>query len=256
MAKLEVKIVKVLRDNYVYLLNHRASAASAVVDAGIAGPVISRLDESGWRTRKLFCTHHHADQIGGNTDMVRTLHCDVYGPKAERARIPAITHPVSGGDKVSVGDVEGVVLDLPGHTAGGIGYWFEEAAALFSGDILYPMGCGRLFECKPEEMWETLKRVRALPADTKVYCAHEYSERNFKFARTLDKDNKKLNDYGQALRTRIQSGQPGAPFELGAELAVNPFLRADDPAFQRKIGMPGADAVEVFAELRRRRDEV
>ena len=209
-----------------------------------------------WRARKILCTHHHADQIGGNLDLRNSFHADVNGPKAEAARIPGITHPVGGGDKVTVGDVAGVVLDLPGHTAGGLGYWFEEASALFSGDILYPMSYGRLFESTAEQMWSSLKRIRALPANTMVYCAHEYFERSFKFARMVDKENEMVLKRGRELKARLQGGQMGAPFELGDELDVNPFLRADNEAFQRQLGMAGANPVEVFAELRRRRDEM
>ena len=143
MARVEVKVVKVLRDNYVYLLNHRATGVAAVIDPGIAGPVISALDDLVWRPRLILCTHHHADQIGGNQDLKRSYQCEVLGPAAEAKRIPGLTKEIKGGDKVTLGSAWGEVVDLPGHTSGGIGYWFTENKALFCGDILYPLRYGR-----------------------------------------------------------------------------------------------------------------
>ncbi len=255
MARIDVKVVKVLRDNYVFLLNHRASGSSAVVDPGIAGPIVTKLDQLAWRVRKILCTHHHADQIGGNLDIKRSYHCEVVGPRAEAARIPGITSEVGDGDKVTLGDAEATVMDLAGHTSGHIGFWFKDSGVLFSGDVLYPMGCGRLFEGTAEQMWNALLKIRALPPDTKVYCAHEYAERNYKFARGLDRDNAALKARGEMFRNQLQAGGIGVPFTLGDELATNPFLRADDPTFQKQIGMAGKSPIEVFAELRRRRDE-
>lgn len=256
MARVEVKVVKVLRDNYVFLLNHRASGSAAVVDPGIAGPILTKLDQLAWRVRKIFCTHHHTDQVGGNLDLKRSFHCEVIGPKAEAGRIPGITTEVVEGDKVMLGDAEAFVMDLSGHTAGHVGYWFKDSGALFCGDVLYPMGCGRMFEGEAEQMWGTLRKIRALPPDTKIYCAHEYAERNYKFARALDPANAVLRSRGEWFRNQMQAGGIGVPFTLSDELQTNPFLRVDDPVFVKQIGMAGKSAVEVFAELRRRRDEV
>lgn len=258
MARLEVKAVKVLRDNYVYMVNHRASGTAAVVDPGIAGPVVSRLDEMAWRVRKVLCTHHHADQIGGNLDMKKSYNCEVIGPEAEADRIPGITSGVKQGDTVAIGDAAAKVIALPGHTSGQIGYWFESAKTLFCGDTLSPLGCGRLFEGNAADMWESLKKIRALPGDTQVYCSHEYSERNYKFARSVDRENEAIRAKGQQIRTNLAAGKHvSVPFPLADEIALNPFLRADDPEMARLIGMDeGTDPVEVFAELRRRRDNV
>lgn len=255
MARVEVKVVKVLRDNYVFLLNHRASGSAAVVDPGIAGPIFASLDQYAWRVRKIFCTHHHTDQVGGNLDLKRSFHCEVIGPRAEAARIPGITSEVAEGDKVMLGDAEAFVMDLSGHTAGHIGYWFKDSSALFCGDVLYPMGCGRMFEGEAEQMWGTLQKIRALPRETKIYCAHEYSERNYKFARSLDPTNPVLRARGEWFRNQMQGGGTGVPFTLSDELQTNPFLRVDDPVFVKQIGMAGKSPVQVFAELRRRRDE-
>lgn len=251
MARVEIKILKVLRDNYVYLLNHRATGVAAVVDAGIAGPIIAALDELNWRPRMLLCTHHHADQIGGNLDMKRAYQCDVFGPADEASRIPGITREVRDGDKVTLGSAWGQVIPMPGHTAGGVGYWFEENKALFCGDILYPLGCGRILESTPEEMWATLKRIRAMPKDTQVYCAHSYIDRHAKFARALNRQDEALGEYARNLRSLAGQGKEGVPFLLADEITFNPFLRLDDPTFQAQIGMADSDPVEVLVELRK-----
>ncbi len=256
MAKIEVKVLKVLRDNYVYLIHHRGSASVAVVDPGIAGPVVVKLDELAWRVKKVLCTHHHADQIGGNLDIKRAYHCGVVGPAGEAPHIPGITQQVKEGDKIMIGDAQAEVMELPGHTSGQVGYYFRDAASLFCGDVLYPMGCGRTFEGTAEQMWNSLRRIRSLPPDTKIYCAHEYSGRNIKFARSIDHANPALKTRGDAVRALVQGGEMGVPFKLSDELGTNPFLRVDDPAFQAAVGMAGKSPVEVFAELRRRRDEV
>lgn len=255
MARIEVKVVKVLRDNYVFLLNHRGSGSGAVVDPGIAGPILIQLDQLAWRVRKIFCTHHHIDQVGGNLDLKRSFHCEVIAPKAESSRIPGVTSEVSEGDKVMLGDAEAIVMDLSGHTSGHIGYWFKDSGALFCGDVLYPMGCGRVFEGDAAQMWRTLQKIRALPPETKIYCAHEYAERNYKFARSLDPHNAALRPRGEWFRNQVQAGGVGVPFTLADELKTNPFLRCDDDTFVKQIGMAGKKPVEVFAELRRRRDE-
>ena len=255
MAKIEVKVLKVLRDNYVYLIRHRGSASVAVVDPGIAGPIVTELDQLAWRVKKVLCTHHHADQVGGNLDMKRTYRCDIVGPAGEAPRIPGLTVQVKEGDKVAVGDAQAKVMDLPGHTTGHIAYYFRDSGDLFCGDVLYPMGCGRLFGGTAEQMWDSLKRLRSLPPDTKIYCAHEYSERNYRFARANDRENAAVKTRGDALRATVHGGAVTVPFKLSDELATNPFLRVDDPAFQKRLGMAGKTPVEVFIELRRRRDE-
>ena len=213
------------------------------------------VDELSWRVRKVLCTHHHADQIGGNLDVKRTYHCEVIGPRAEAGRIPGMTTEVGEGDKVILGDAEAIVMDLPGHPAGHVGYWFKTADVLFCGDVLYPMGCGRVFEGSPAQMWQSLLKIRALPPDTKIYCAHEYGERNYRFARSIDKENAQLQARGDGFRNLQQSGGIGVPFTLADEVATNPFLRADNPAIQKAIGMAGKNPIDVFTELRRRHDE-
>ena len=262
MAKLEIKEVTVLRDNYVYMVNHRATGMAAVIDPGIAGPVVNHLDSLGWRLRKVLCTHHHADQIGGNLDMKKSYNCEIIGPEADAEQIPGITSGVKDGDRVTIGDVAGTVIALPGHTTGQIGFWFESAKVLFCGDALSPLGCGRVLGGgTAAQMWETMKKIRALPGDTMIYCAHEYAERNYKFARTVDRENQAIRERGQMIREKMAAGKDAkyvsVPFSLADEVALNPFLRADDPEMARLLGMEeDTDPADVFDEIRRRRDDI
>ena len=258
MARLEIKQITVLRNNYVYMVNHRGSGIAAVIDPGIVGPVVAELNKLGWSVRKIFCTHQHADQIGGNLDMKMSYSCEVFGPEAEADKIPGITKGVKDGDKISIGDAQGVVLALPGHTAGHVGYYFPTAKALFCGDVLSPLGCGKVLGGTVDLMWESLKKIKALPEDTQIYCAHELSERNYKFARKIDGGNQAIRKRGQTIRENITAGTNiSVPFLLSDEIAMNPFLRADTPEMAEMVGMPeGTDPKDVFDEIRRRRDDV
>ena len=257
MARLEIKQITVLRDNYVYLVNHRGSGTAAVIDPGIAGPVVAELDNIGWRLRKVFCTHQHADQIGGNLDMKTSYNCEVIGPEAESDNIPGITTAVKDGDKISIGDAQGTVMSLPGHTVGHVAYFFPSAKALFCGDVLSPLGCGKVLGGTVDSMWESLKKIKALPADTMLHCAHEHSERNFKFARSIDRENEGIRARGQKIRENIAAGNNiSVPFLLADEIALNPFLRADTPEMAELVGMPeGTDPEDIFDEIRPRRDD-
>jgi len=258
MARIEIKQVIVLRDNYVYMVNHRASGTAAVIDPGIAGPVITELDSLGWRLRKVFSTHKHGDQVGGNLDMKDAYSCEVFGPEAEADKIPGITTGLKDGDKISIGDALGEVMSLPGHTIGHVGYYFPVSKALFCGDVLSPLGCGKVLGGTVELMWESLKKIKALPGDTQIYCAHEHSERNYKFARKIDRENQAIRDRGQQIRDNIAADSNiSVPFLLADEIALNPFLRADTPEMAELVGMPeGTDPEDVFDEIRRRRDDI
>jgi len=258
MARLEIKQVTVLRDNYVYMVNHRGSGTAAVFDPGIVGPVVTGLDNLGWRLRKVFSTHQHTGQIGGNLGLKKLYNCEVFGPEAEADKIPGITTAVKDGDEISIGDARGEVMSLPGHTIGHVGYYFPVAKALFCGDVLSPLGCGKVLGGTVDLMWESLKKIKALPRDTQIYCAHEHSERNYKFARKIDRQNQAIRDRGQQIRDNIAAGSNiSVPFLLADEIALNPFLRADTPEMAELVGMSeSTDPEDVFDEIRRRRDDV
>ncbi len=254
MAELEIQQIPVLADNYVYLVRDSASGACAAVDPSVADPVLAALDRLGWRLTHILNTHHHHDHVGGNLEIKRRTGCVIVGNKADAGRIPGIDVTVADGETFRLGDNEAKVIDVSGHTLGHIAYWFGESGAVFCGDTLFALGCGRLFEGTPAQMWSSLCKLRALPAATEVYCGHEYTKSNAAFALAVEPDNAALRDRAARVATLRAEGRPTVPSTIAEERATNPFLRADDPDFQQAAGLSGLDAVAAFAAIRRRKD--
>ncbi len=251
---LEVVRIPVLSDNYVWLAREPLSGAVAVVDPAVAGPVLAEADRRGWKITHIPNTHHHGDHVGGNLEVKAATGCTIVGPKRDKARIPGIDIEIDDGDCYKFGEAEADVFFVPGHTSGHIAYSFRKGRALFCGDTLFALGCGRLFEGTPAQMWKSLGRLRELPDDMRVYCAHEYTQSNARFAVTVESDNKALLARSASIDAARARGEATVPSLLGEEKATNPFLRADVPAVQRAVGMVGADPVAVFAEVRHRKD--
>jgi hydroxyacylglutathione hydrolase len=253
MARLIVQQIPVLSDNYIYLLHEPETGATGVVDPALAEPVLAVLRAKGWRLTHILNTHHHGDHTGGNVELKHATGAQVVGARKDAGRIPGMDLELGEGETFLLGNAAAMVLETPGHTSGHMAYWFPESDALFCGDTLFSLGCGRLFEGTPEQMWASLIKLRELPPETHVYCAHEYTAANGRFARLVERDN-------PALLTRLDqvahlAGKPSVPFLLADERAANPFLRADSPSVARAVGLePGTDPVRVFAELRRRKD--
>ncbi|MFA7428733.1 MAG: hydroxyacylglutathione hydrolase [Rhodospirillaceae bacterium] len=254
MTALEIIQIPVLSDNYVYLLHDAASGMTAAVDPTLADPVQAVLAERGWTLTHILNTHHHADHTGGNLALKQATGCTIIGNRADAARLPGLDVAVSEGDTVTLGAHSARVLEVSGHTVGHIAYWFEDAAALFCGDTLFALGCGRMFEGTPAQFWSSLSKLRALPDETRVFCAHEYTLSNWRFADSVDPDNATLQARGQAIRTLRDQGKATVPSMLGEEKATNPFLRADDAALASRLGLAGRPPADVFAEIRRRKD--
>jgi hydroxyacylglutathione hydrolase len=252
MTALTIAQIPVLRDNYVYLLHDAGSGATAAVDPAEAPPVLAALGERGWRLTHIFNTHHHWDHTGGNLDLKAATGCTIVGYRADGHRIPGIDSRVDDGEAVALGHASARVIAVPGHTVGHIAYWFADEGALFCGDTLFSLGCGRLFEGTAAMMWRSLCRLRALPDDTRVYCAHEYTASNAAFALSIDPDNPALRTRADAVAALRRRDEPTVPSRLGEEKAANPFLRADAPVFARLAGSDDPNAV--FADIRRRKD--
>jgi len=251
---LEVELLPVLNDNYIYLLHDSDSGDTAIVDPALAEPVLAILNQRGWRLSYVLNTHHHHDHVGGNLQLKQATGCKVVGFVGDQQRIPGLDIAVSDGDSRQWGGQHCQIIATPGHTLGHIVYYFADAHALFCGDTLFSLGCGRLFEGNAEQMWQSLQRLMALPAETCVYCAHEYTQANGRFALTIDPDNPTLQrriDQVEALR---QQNRPTLPSTLGLELATNPFLRADAPMIRQRLAMCDNGDDEVFAKIRALKD--
>ena len=234
MSALEIVRIPVLSDNYVWLAHDPDSKATMVVDPAVADPVLEAANARGWTITDIWNTHWHPDHTGGNAAIKEAAEawggCTITGPAAEFARIPTLDVQVKGGDRVTLGAHVAEVWDVPAHTAGHIAYHFADGEAIFVGDTMFAMGCGRLFEGTAEQMFANMQRLATLDDATRVYCAHEYTLSNARFAVTVDPDNRALADRLAAVETARAAGEPTVPTTIGAERATNPFLRAPTAA--------------------------
>ncbi|WP_184156790.1 hydroxyacylglutathione hydrolase [Sphingobium lignivorans] len=229
-SPLEIVRVPVLNDNYVWLVHDPVSDETLVVDPSVAEPVLAAADARGWRIGQIWNTHWHGDHIGGNAGIVAATGATVTAPAAELARIPDVDRPVSEGDRVRLGAHEAIVMAVPAHTAGHIAYHFPQDGIIFVGDTMFAMGCGRLFEGTAEQMFNNMRRLEALPDETRVYCAHEYTLSNGRFALRAEPDNAAVVARMAEVEAARARGEATVPTTIGAERATNPFLRAGSVA--------------------------
>ena len=252
-----------LHDNYGFLLRCAATGVTACIDAPDADEIARRVDAWGGggegdagkgRLDLILNTHWHPDHTGGNEALAARYGALVVGPADEGDRIPGRGRAVAHGDEVEIGDLRARVLATPGHTRGHIVFHLPGPALAFVGDTVFSLGCGRLFEGSADEMWTSLKRLRDLPGETTLFCAHEYTQANAGFALSVEPDNQGLRARADEVAALRDRGQPSVPMRLSDEVRLNPFLRADDPVLAAAVGMVGAAPPAVFAEIRGRKD--
>jgi hydroxyacylglutathione hydrolase len=223
---LEIVRIPVLSDNYVWLVHEAQSGETLVVDPAVAAPVLAAAEERGWTITQIWNTHWHPDHVGGNAEIKAATGCVITGPADEAARIPTLDVHVRGGDVVQLGDVRATVIDVPAHTAGHIAYHFATAQAAFVGDTLFAMGCGRLFEGTAAQMYDNMRKLEALGDNTAIYCAHEYTLSNARFAVTVEPDNADLAARLADVIALRERGAATVPTTIALERATNPFMRA------------------------------
>jgi hydroxyacylglutathione hydrolase len=241
-------------DNFGVVIHDSDSGQTASIVAPEEGPIRETLSAKGARLDRIFVTHHHADHVAANLALKAAYGCTIVGPEAEADKIPGIDEPVRGDDRFMFGTFEVRIIPTPGHTIGHVCYWLPGAEVAFVGDTMFSMGCGRLFEGTAQDMWASLTKLRALPDETAIFCGHEYTATNARFALTIEPDNADLVARDEEVRNLTASGEPTLPTTVRMEKATNPFLRADMLGMSGRLGMGQATPDAVFAEIRKRRD--
>jgi hydroxyacylglutathione hydrolase len=254
MAQLEIHQFPCLSDNFGVLIHDAERGVTGSIDAPDANAVAAALREKGWKLTHILTTHHHGDHTAGNAPLKAQSGCTIVGPRNEAAKIPGIDKEVGEGDTFQFGGHEVLVLDTPGHTAGHITYVIPSAKVAFVGDTLFAIGCGRVIEGNAQMMWTSLRKLMALPKDTAVYCGHEYTQANAKFALTIEPDNAALQKRAREVDALRAAGKATLPTSIGLELDTNPFLRPHVAAIQQRLGMTGRPEWEIFGEIRERKN--
>ncbi|MDE2376436.1 hydroxyacylglutathione hydrolase [Bradyrhizobium sp.] len=251
----EIRIFTCLNDNFGYLIHDTDTKATASIDAPEAGPIAAALEREGWRLTDILITHHHGDHVGGVAELKARHGCRVVAPHDKAAKIANVDLRVANGDVVKIGNLLGRVLETPGHTLDHVSYVFDAEKTVFAADTLFSIGCGRVFEGNYPMMWDSLLKLRALPDDFRLYCGHEYTASNVKFALSVDPDNPVLQARAAEVTKLRAENKPTIPSLLGEEKRANVFLRADDPDVAAQLHMKGAEPSAVFGELRERKNK-
>lgn len=250
MGAFEIVLLPCLADNYSVLLHDPASSETAAIDAPHAATIRAALDARNWRLNHLFITHHHTDHTAGIAELKGHYGSSVTGPEAEADRIPGLTRGVTEATRLEFAGHPIRALETPGHTLGHVTYYMPEDGLVFTGDTLFSLGCGRIFEGDPRMMWTSISKIAALPGDTRIYCGHEYTLGNARFAMNVEPENDALKARVAEVQALRAAGEPTVPTTLDLEKATNPFLRPDSRMIRARLGLGGAPDWEVFARLR------
>jgi hydroxyacylglutathione hydrolase len=246
----EIRVFRCLQDNIGALVRDPATGACAAIDAPEEGPILRALEETGWHLTDILVTHRHGDHVGAIEPLKRRFRARVVAPAKAGSAVPAVDEAVGEGDPVRVGELSAAVWETPGHCADHVAYWFADDRAVFAGDTLFTLGCGRVMEAGPDTMWASLTRLAGLPGETRVYSGHDYVLANARFALAADPENATLKERAAEAERAKTENRFLVPSTISAEKATNPFLRAGEPALARSVGREGAGAAEVFAALR------
>jgi hydroxyacylglutathione hydrolase len=241
-------------DNFGVLVHDPESGETALIDAPEEAAILKAVERTGWTPTIILTTHHHVDHVEANEALKKRFGLTIVGPQKEKAKIPGIDRTVSEGDTIDFAGRKVNVIETPGHTSGHVSFHFAEDVVVFTADTLFALGCGRLFEEGPAVMCESMKKLAKLPPETVVYCGHEYTLSNARFAVTVDPDNARLAERARKIEALRADGKPTLPTTIGEELATNPFMRWGDAGIRRHLGMEGASDAEVFGEIRKRKD--
>ena len=251
---MKIKIVKCLTDNYSYIIFNEKTLSAAVIDPSEADPIINQIEQNKLVLKYIFNTHHHYDHVGGNQELKEKYSCKVVGFEKDKHRIPDIDIGLKDNEKWKNELFECEIKHIPGHTSGHICIYIKKLNALFTGDTLFSLGCGRIFEGTYEEMYQSLNKLKKFPHDTKIYCGHEYTKKNSDFCLSIDKNNSNLVRKIEKINKNINNGMPTIPSILADELSCNIFLRSNNLDIQKQLGINSSDPIETFAKLRDLKD--
>ena len=251
---MKVKTIPILSDNYSYLIIDERNKYCSAIDPASPEEIIPFIEENKLKLKYILNTHYHNDHTGGNLELKEKYKCKIYGPDKEKDQIPGIDNLLKENDIIKIHGYEAKIIETPGHTAGHIIYFFKDHKILFSGDTLFVLGCGKLFEGTPQIMWGSLLKIRNLPNETKIYCGHEYSKSNADFALSIEKNNNILIKKSEEINKLVNENSFTVPTTVEEEIESNPFLRADVQNIKKNIEMESSSPEEVFGEIRRRKD--
>ena len=251
---MKIKVIKCLTDNYSYIIFDEKTSFAAVVDPSEADPIINQIEQNNLVLKYILNTHHHYDHVGGNKKLKEKYNCKVIGFEKDKHRIPDIDISLKDNEKSKNELFEFEVRHIPGHTSGHICIYIKQLNALFTGDTLFSLGCGRIFEGTYKEMYDSLNMLKRFPNDTKIYCGHEYTKKNSDFCISIDKNNSNLIKKIKEINKNIKNGIPTIPSILSDELSCNIFLRSNNLEIQKQLGINSGDSIETFVKLRDLKD--